>query len=304
MNDGKTTKMKDPAALLYIDIWKMATTEMDAVTRAYYMDLILHQYDKGSLPNDIEELANICRVRFSEFEQFEQVFEQVLKHKFKLCSDQRLRNEFASNIIRKRENFKKKRKDAGRMSYFIRYITKRFSPSYDEIEYIKKTVNLDGIDLKNEQVLEQVFEQVLNTWLNKKVNILNEDEDVNNIDNSIITLKEKKQEKKEKKNDDEILKTVNEIMKYFHFTEMRNPDKMRQAFQFVSVLNKNDKFEYFQLQFPAYKKYKEKNEEKIHTFNSFIGTIEESFLDGGWNLRNWEKELKPKREYKSRGLRR
>lgn len=93
--------MKDPAALLYIDSWRTSTTEMDAITRAYYMDLLLHQYDKGSLPNNIEELANICRVRFSEFEQFKQVFEQVLKQKFKENENGRLENDFASEIIRK-----------------------------------------------------------------------------------------------------------------------------------------------------------------------------------------------------------
>jgi len=93
---------KDPAALLYIDKWLVATTEMKADARAYYMDLILFQFDKGSLPNDIEELANICRVRVSEFNNFKQVFEQVLKQKFKQNNEGRLENEFAKEIIQKR----------------------------------------------------------------------------------------------------------------------------------------------------------------------------------------------------------
>lgn len=157
--------MKDPAALLYIDTWKQATTEMNAISRAYYMDLILHQYDKGSLPDDIEELANICRVRFSEFEQFEQVFEQVLKHKFKLNDSGRLENEFAKEIIRRREKFVKKRSEAGKLSYVLRYFRSNFKVNKGFENFIKKNIDLD-FDIKNEQVLEQVFKQISELYIN------------------------------------------------------------------------------------------------------------------------------------------
>jgi hypothetical protein len=153
--------MKDPAALLYIDTLKVATTEMSAIARAYYMDLILHQYDKGSLPNDIEELANICRVRFSEFKQFEQVFEQVLKHKFKQNNEGRLENEFATEIIRKRQSFIDKRSESGKISYMVRFARQHLKATKAQIEYLKDNVNLDSVDIKNEQVFKQVLEQVL-----------------------------------------------------------------------------------------------------------------------------------------------
>lgn len=70
---------KDPAALLYIDNWLISTKEMKADERGWYLNLILHQYDKGDLPNDIEELANMADVRISEYSRFEQAWEQVLK---------------------------------------------------------------------------------------------------------------------------------------------------------------------------------------------------------------------------------
>jgi hypothetical protein len=94
---------------------------MDAATRGYYMDMILHQFDSGSIPNNLEEIANICRVRISEFDKFKQVFEQVLKHKFELNDTGRLENPFASEIIRKRELFKSKRSSAGKLSYLVQY---------------------------------------------------------------------------------------------------------------------------------------------------------------------------------------
>lgn len=176
--------MKDPAALLYIDAWKSSTTEMDAITRAYYMDLILHQYDKGSLPNNIEELANICRVRFSEFKQFEQVFEQVLKHKFKQNSDGRLENDVASEIIRKRQYFLDKRSGAGKMSYFVKFVNKHFKLKKDVFEWLKNNINLEDVDMKNEQVFKHMLKQKIELYINE-----DEDEDVsiNDIDNSIKT---------------------------------------------------------------------------------------------------------------------
>jgi len=161
---------KDPAALLYIDTWKVATTEMSAVARAYYMDLILHQYDKGSLPNDIEELANICRVRFSEFSVFKQVFEQVLKHKFTTNDEGRLENEFARDIIKKRKAFVEKRSDSGKLSYIIRYARKHFKASNKKIEFLKEHINVSDIDTKNEQVLKQVLKQIFELYIDGNKN--------------------------------------------------------------------------------------------------------------------------------------
>lgn len=162
--------IKDPAALLYIDVWKAATTEMSAIERAYYMDLILHQYDKGSLPNDIEELANICRVRFSEFEQFKQVFKQVLEQKFVQNENGRLENGFASEIIRKRQKFIDKRSNSGKISYMVRFINKHFKVKKDVVEWLKDNINFDDVDIKNEQVFKQVLEQKIELYINGDVN--------------------------------------------------------------------------------------------------------------------------------------
>src|ERR1700748_521328 len=112
---------KDPACLFYIDKWLLATAEMKADCGFWFLNLILHQFDKKDLPNDIEELANLARVRVSEFDKFKQVFEQVLKHKFMVNENGRLENEFTKDIIRGREMFLKKRSEAGKLSYVLRY---------------------------------------------------------------------------------------------------------------------------------------------------------------------------------------
>ena len=100
--------MKDPAVLFYISDWLTSTSEMDSDCKGWYLNLILHNYDKGSLPNDIEKLAVLAGVKFSEFKRFEHVFEHVLKQKFEPIDEQRLSNLKAQTILKDRECFKDK----------------------------------------------------------------------------------------------------------------------------------------------------------------------------------------------------
>ena len=162
--------MKDPAALFYIDTWLTATAEMDADCKGWYLNLILHQYDKKSLPNDLEKLAVLAGVKFSEYDRFKQVFEHVLKHKFTLNETGRLENDFAKNIIQSRELFKDKRSNAGKMSYCLRYLYKQMPKEYKVkafIEYFKLNADIENIDTKNEHMIKQVFEQMFELYINK-----------------------------------------------------------------------------------------------------------------------------------------
>ena len=168
---------KDPAVLFYPDKWLTATKSMRADAKGWYLNLILFQFELTDLPNDIEELANLCDVRISEFEHFKQVFEQVLKHKFKQNENGRLENEIAKEIIQKRKRFIEKRSNAGKMSYFIKFGIKHFKLNKKQIEFIKDNTDIDNIDLKNEQVLKQVFEQKLELYINENENE-DKDEDV------------------------------------------------------------------------------------------------------------------------------
>ena len=163
--------MKDPAILLYKDKWLIATKGMRADAKGWYLNLIIYQHDIGSLPNDIEELANLCDVRFSEFEQFKQVFEQVLKHKFELTEDNRLENAFAREIIQNRETFKEKRSGAGKLSYVLKYFRKHFKYKSGFEEWFKHNVDID-FDIKNEQVLKQVFKQNFELYINVNEDVI------------------------------------------------------------------------------------------------------------------------------------
>jgi uncharacterized protein YdaU (DUF1376 family) len=171
---------KDPAVLFYINDWLTSTAEMDADVRGWYLNLLLHNYDKTDLPNDVEKLAVLCNVKFSEYERFKQVFEQVLKQKFEQTENNRLTNLRTNDILKNREIFKDKRSNAGKVSYVMKYLAKNYNKEY-RIKALKEFVkdNFDyDIDLKNEQVLKQVFEQVFELYRN-------ENESNNFIDNNI-----------------------------------------------------------------------------------------------------------------------
>jgi len=177
--------MKDPAALIYIDKWIAATQGFPSDAKGWYLDLILFQFDKGSLPNNIDELASICRIRPSEFERFEQVFKQVLEQKFKQNSEQRLENDFAKEIIRKRELFVNKRSNAGKVSYFKKFLQTKTN-DYKLINFIIQNTNIGSIDTKNEHLLEQVFKQKSELYINVNEDVI--------IDKDILLIKEEKNE--------------------------------------------------------------------------------------------------------------
>jgi uncharacterized protein YdaU (DUF1376 family) len=168
---------KDPAALLYIDKWIAATQGMMGDAKGWFLDLILYQYDKGTLPADLDELASICRIRPSEYSKFEQVFKQVLEQKFKQDDEGRLENEFAKEIIQRRKAFKDKRSNAGKWGYVKKYVAKNYGGKVpEEWNFIYEHFDFT-IDLKNEQVLKQMLEQIFKLYIN-----VNED-----VNGNIIT---------------------------------------------------------------------------------------------------------------------
>jgi uncharacterized protein YdaU (DUF1376 family) len=150
---------KDPAALFYIDTWISSTAEMDADTRGWYLNLILHQYDKGDLPDDVECLAQLAMVKFSEYQRWQQVWQQVLQHKFQKNDNGRLENPKVNEMLQKRGEFKSKRSLAGKISR-ISKVAGKLKTLQCNIETIKNYLRdnpeheiFDHLD--NQQVLQQ-----------------------------------------------------------------------------------------------------------------------------------------------------
>ena len=171
---------KDPAVLFFPANWLTSTAEMDADCTGWYLNLILHNYDKGDLPNDIENLAKLANVKFSDFNRFKQVFEQVLSKKFDLLENGRLSNLKTQQILRSRELFKDKRSNAGKVSYLMRFFEENYPKEFKNNklkEFIKSKLDTD-IDTKNRTLVQNMFEQNFELYININENI-NKDIKVN-----------------------------------------------------------------------------------------------------------------------------
>jgi hypothetical protein len=173
---------KDPAALFFIANWLVATKEMKADCRGWYLNLILHQFDKGDLPSDPEELANLADVRHSEYHMFQQVWQHVLKQKFDVLPSGRIRQAFAAEIVQKREVFKDKRTAAGKMSVYVKFLRKQTSDE-NVIQFIKSKTDISEVDTSNQHVLKQVFEQMYQLYI------------ITNTNNNVLKKKGVKGEK-------------------------------------------------------------------------------------------------------------
>lgn len=164
------TTAKDPAALFYIDKWIAGTQGMSGSAKGWYLDLILYQFDKGGIPNSIDEMSGICRVRPSEYAEFEQVFKQVLEQKFDKNESGQLENGFAKQIIKGRKAFKEKKSLSGKWSYVKKIILKKYKNTTSEQFKVYYKYFDFSIDLKNEQVLEQVLEHIFELYINTNAN--------------------------------------------------------------------------------------------------------------------------------------
>ena len=160
--------MKDPAVLIYFDKWISSTNGMRAEFRAWYFDLMIYQYDKGSVPNDLDEIAGICRVRPSEYDLFKQMVKQVLEQKFVL-TDGVYKNSVVDEVLRKREAFTDKRSKSGNIGVIIKLASTIKGFTSKLIDRLKE----DLFKMDIEQVLKhkdkQVLEQVLKLYINVDV---------------------------------------------------------------------------------------------------------------------------------------
>lgn len=177
---------KDPCVLVYFDKWISSTNGMNADFRSWYFDLLIYQYDKKGIPNDLDFIAGICRVRPSEYDRFKQMLEQVLKQKFSKCEDGLLRNNAMQEVLEKRETFKAKRELSGTIGQIMKIAKsiKGFKDKY--LEQLKE--DLFGLDI--EQVRKHMDKQVLEQTLKLYIDV---NEDVN-VNKDIIKKEEEKTE--------------------------------------------------------------------------------------------------------------
>lgn len=169
--------MKEAFVLFNINDWRTLTSEMDADARGWYLNLILHIHTNGSLPIDIEKLSIIAGVKPSEYLRFVSVFEEVLIHKFDYTYDGRITNLRTAKILKERKTFQDKRIIAGKLSYFFRWIRRKYPDNKltrELKEFIKNSIDINNLNTKEEHLLKQLYENLYNLYISENFDALTE----------------------------------------------------------------------------------------------------------------------------------
>lgn len=90
--------MKDPAFLFYYKDFENDTADWEADAVGWYLRLLIFQAGNGYVPSDIEELAQVARVRFSEFKNFSERWAYRLACKFQPLSEGKIYNKELSKL--------------------------------------------------------------------------------------------------------------------------------------------------------------------------------------------------------------
>lgn len=158
-------KNNDPAILFFISDWLASTAGMSADCRGWYINLLCHNHDKGELPDDIEQLANLANVRFSDFKRFEKGFASELSKKFVKTDSGGLTNPKLESIMLSRNTFKEKRAKAGKIGVIVR-ASKGVSKNINELEHLKDNYEHFEDVIGDKQMLQQEIKQVLKLYRN------------------------------------------------------------------------------------------------------------------------------------------
>lgn len=106
----------------------------------------------------------------------------------------------------------------------------------------------------------------------------------NELQNSTIHLNENSDSQR-------VQEATKKIADFFGIGEISQTSSYMKIGNFVRFQEQKGNMELLAKQFTAYRKAKEKNGFK-HSWMKYIGTAEESYEDGAWNIHDWSKQLK------------
>ena len=175
---------KDPAFLFYYKDFDSDTADWEPEAIGWYVRLLCFQASNGYIPSEIEDLAMVARVKYSEFEKFSDRWASRIASKFKSLDDGKLHNKKLSDVQENRKNSAVENSIRAIFGNFVKYgnlsekekshLKKEFSKpnEFSEIKDYherKKTI----IDFLNQTLSEY------NSSLAPRSHIVNEDVNVN-----------------------------------------------------------------------------------------------------------------------------
>lgn len=125
---------KDPAFLMYYKDILTSCASWDADELGWYLRLLCHQADKPrGLDPDIESLASLANVKFSQYERFKKCWEARLKGKFEATLDGLLINLVQHEIMERRREYSENQRVSGVIGYLIKLVKNHFDLSKQQV---------------------------------------------------------------------------------------------------------------------------------------------------------------------------
>lgn len=111
-------KSQDPCFMMYSRDWIEGTAEMRPEEKGIYIDLLCHQHQKKSLPNDTFRLAKLCHISEEEFLKHW----DFVKVKFEIDGKGRLHNKKLLSVTDQRIEFSTLKTIRGLFGYAINQV--------------------------------------------------------------------------------------------------------------------------------------------------------------------------------------
>ena len=171
---------KDPAFLFYSKDWLEGTAELLPAEKGVYVDLLCHQHQKGSLPNETVRLARIVGLSHGEFLK---IWDGI-KTKFE-PNGNRLVNRKLNEVMTERLEKGNKNKIIGTFASLLRL----GDYTANEHKFLKASFKVDNFLIEGKQDDKQSITERLTEWINKRLkSIENENEDINEDKKGVKTL--------------------------------------------------------------------------------------------------------------------
>lgn len=168
---------QDPAMLLYYKDILVSCTDWDEDCLAWYIRLLCHQADKpDGLPNDVEKLAILASVKFSNYNRFIECWKHTLSTKFIANDSGLLVDQKQAKILEDRRKYTEKQALRGLVGSFLKK-TKHLQLSEEQEKELSKKLFLE-INIQNSSEENNLrFKHTLETLMGNANAIVNNKEE-------------------------------------------------------------------------------------------------------------------------------
>ncbi len=172
---------KDPAYLMYPKSFDSDTKAWDADEVGYWIRLLNYLSQNRTIKNDLETIASVCGVKFSNFDRFSQCYKRTLKPKLKQDESGNLYNEKLRAMQEKRAEYAEKQVKRGTIGAFIKRAKAEKGLNKEQSAKLYKLLESKEIHLLDTKEKELCYKHTLKALLVDVNVIVNKDlnKDVN-----------------------------------------------------------------------------------------------------------------------------